>query len=47
VEVLLGIITLRIMSSPAGLPVARQVTIIKILLSIKYSFFKEGGDEYG
>jgi len=31
------------MSSPAGLPVARQVTIIKILLSIKYSFFKEGG----
>ena len=41
------IIILRIMSSSTRLPVARQLTTIKILLSIKYSFFEGGGDEYG
>ena len=41
------IIIPRIMSSSTRLPVARQLTTIKILLSIKYSFFEGGGDEYG
>jgi len=31
------------MPSSTRLPVARQLTTIKILLSIKYSFFEGGG----